>query len=336
MPEQKDGTTTTKSTSDKSAAFPSVDEAVTDALKQVGKGAATESAKDKTEKEREDETTDSNETDETTTGTTESEDEDQEQADDEKDDAEPLLTADDFDDLKPGQQINVPLKSVRQEDRDYVRRVKANLSRAFQQAAAERRRNGEDQNTDKAQDKKQEKTFTRDELFEMAQEGPEGFERANEILMEQKLDTLLAKRNIKPPSEQDLQSQLVDDAIEVAVGNEYPELNDQRFRMEVATLIKTDDVTARRFDRALKSNDPEQVAIILERAADRVKELRYKRTEAARAKAKMSKETETAKEKGSVAATSNTKGSPAASSGPVAVDKSVDAALKQVGGNAFR
>lgn len=335
MPVPKDGATTTTSTSaDRATSFTSVDEAVERAMKQVGEGAAEESAEDETE-ERADETTDEGSDETTDDASTESEDGDEKADDEGEDEGDQLLTADDFDDLKPGQQINVPLKSVRPEDRDYVKRVKANLSRAFQ-AAAERKRNG-DETTEQKPEKKQEPTLSREELFEMAQESPEGFERATEILMEQKLDTLLAKRNIKPPSEEDLQSQLVDDAIDLAIENEYPELKDARFRIEVAKQLKASEVTARRFERALKSGNPEAVAAIIESAAERARTNRYKQTEAARAKGKVTKQTATAKEKGSVAATSTTKGSTATTKGPVPVDKSVDAALKQVGAaNAFR
>lgn len=339
LPEKtRDGATTTKSTSGKPTSLPSVDEAVEAAWEQVGGGAAEESATDD-EDEREDETTDPDGSDETTDDGADTEsdegDADAGEGETEEEGESDMLSADDFDDLKPGQQINVPLKSVRPEDRDYVRRVKANLSRAFQ-AASERRRNGDDESTERTPEKKQEKTYTDDELFEMAQDGPEGFKRAQQIYLDQNIDSALERRGIKAPSEQEVHSTLVDRAIEISVKNGYPELNDAKFRLDVANQLRGNDVTARRFNRALKSGDPEMLAPVIEVAVERVKADRYKRTEAMRAKTKTAKETETARERGSVAATSTTRSSTAAKPRPTTVEGSVEAAIKSVGGNPFK
>jgi hypothetical protein len=334
---QTAGATKPTSTSPTKAAFPSVDEAVADALKQVaGPGAAKESATDDTE-QPEDETTGEETQDETTEGDdTESEGEEDESGEDETSDE--LLTLDDVEDMRPGEVMSLSLKRVKPEDHAAVRLLKSQLSRQAQALAEDRRRREGETNTDtKPEKKQQEKSLSRDELYEMAMEGPEGFDRALDLALEQRLDAALAKRNIKAPSEQEQQAELIDDAIQGAIENKYAELADPKFRKAVAAELAEDAVLGRRMENALKAKDTEKLELIIEKAADRIREKRYKQTEAARAKGKISKETENAKTIGSIAATATAKTSPAAKkSGPVPVESSVDAAIKQVGGSAFR
>jgi hypothetical protein len=334
MPEPKDGATTTGNSTETGESLDPIAEAVAKATQGVTDfGGAEEAATDDegdTGETADDESGETAEGDSATEG---------DQADTEgEDDGEALYTSDDFDDLRPGEQMNVPLKSVHPDHRDYVRRAKANLSRAFQAAAQRGKRTGDDDTEERATTPKEKApTYTRDELFEMAQESPEGFERANEILMEQKLDALLAKRNIKAPSAEDRAAEILDEAVNVAIANKYDELTDKKFREEVGSVLATDEILARRMNKAINAEDADGLSMVIERAADRVREKRYKQTEAARAKSKIAKETETARERGSVAATSTTRSAPApAKKGPIPVEDAVGEAVKAAGGNAFR
>jgi hypothetical protein len=299
-------------------------------------GGAEEATADETDDQQDETTDDEKSTDETTSDDTAADEGDDSKQDDDQGDDAGGMTADDFDDLRPGQQMNVPLRSVRPEDRDYVRRVKANLSRAAQ-AAADARRNGENTTERRTPKEPEKKTYTRDELFEMSQEGPEGFERASKIMLEQALPALLEERGIRPLSPQEQQAALVDNAIDIAIENKYAELSDPKFRKDVGEELADDDVLHRRMQRAIENNDADALSMVIEKAADRVRSKRYKQTEAARNKQKVEKETKTAKENGSVAATSTTRstGTSTKPKGPQTVEDSVAGAIKQVGGNAF-
>jgi hypothetical protein len=340
VPSNTTGATTTAGASTEKGEEPRdpIAEAVRKATEGLTEfGGAEEATADETDDQQDETTSDQKAPDETTSDdTTADEGDEKKQDDDQGDDAGDLMTAEDFDDLRPGQQMNVSLRSVRPEDREHVKLVKATLSRAFA-AAADARRIGENTTEKRTPKETEKKTYTRDELFEMSQEGPEGFERASRIMLEQALPDLLEQRGIRPPSPEAQRTALVDDAIDIAIENEYAELSDPKFRKDVGAELATNDVLHRRMQRAIENGDPDALSMVIEKAADLVRTKRYKQTEAARNRQKVEKETKNAKENGSVAATS-TKRSTGASTkpkGPQTVEDSVAGAIKQVGGNAF-
>lgn len=345
VPSNTNGTTTDTATSAKGEEVDPIAEAVAKATQGRAEfDSAAEAATDDTE-EPEDETAGKKKPGETTEDTdTESEEEDDDEPA-EGADKEELLTLDDVDDMKPGEVVNLSLKRVRPEDRDTVRRMKAQLSKAFQAAAAAQtaKRNGEDP-PEKKPTKKQaeEKTYSDEELYEMAMEGPEGFKKATQIAMAKNLDDLLEARGIAPKSEQERTAELVEDAIDLSArSKEYADLKDDRFRQEVGTILASDDDLnqkfARAIARAIEFGDTEGIQMVVEKAADRAKTARYKRTEAARARQRTDKETLNAKETGSLAAKSTTKSAPPApKKGAVPVEDSVGDAIKRAGGSAFR
>lgn len=235
--------------------------------------------------------------------------------------------------LKPGDIFNLDMERVPAEYRDFVRGLKAVVTREYQALGNARKGTRSEQPTgDK--DKPEAKKLSRQDLFDKANEGPEGFAEALDSYTDQRLSEFAETHGLtQERAEAERNDAIVTDAIAIAT-EAHPELSDPGFRKQVGNVMQGDSVMARRLESAITGRDPEKLAMVVEQATLRVKAARHNQTEKARQAAKRTKETSTATSVGSLAAESTTRGS-SKQGGTKTLGDSLDEAIKATGSRSF-
>jgi hypothetical protein len=238
--------------------------------------------------------------------------------------------------------FDLDMERVRPEARPAVRDAKRKITQAYQ-TASEARKAGKQEPPDRQTREKADDGPDLNELWEQAQESPEGFLKAVETLTRRMLpEGLKETLGVEPKKlaqrvQEDEGRELVAQAINLAAV-EHPELKTNlELRQKAGELLQSDE----RYADAMMSNNPRLIAMAIDNATSRVKskiatDTKRKQLEEQRkadkqkADAKEAKEKATADQKGSVAARMSSRGSVTPpSSGRVDLTAAFDAELKK-------
>lgn len=257
-----------------------------------------------------------------------------------------LYTKDELDAMKPGALIHLDMNRVPPEYRGLVGATRKLLAQGFQEIAdAKKAREEAKDNGSQKQGKAEGEDLTDEQLYDMAMEGPQGFRKAVQIMLEQENPKLLKKIGVDPEvSKRSAEASYLDDAIDLA-SETFEDLNDKEFRSAVGGVLRQDQKLATRLGDAIDKGDVERAADVVEvaaaramklKTADATKQQQKAKTEADKDKEKTDRATKAAKELSATAASRSTTKGPQPKAGPVDVGESVRNAVKQVGAKAFR
>jgi hypothetical protein len=239
-----------------------------------------------------------------------------------------------LDEMKPGALIHLDMNRVPVELRGMVGAVRKALAQGFQEIADAKKSKQPDPT-----ESGQPKALSKEELYDMAMDGPEGFDKAMRAWAEQNMPGLLRKSGVDPDiTSKQAEKEYLADAIDLA-SETFEDLSQPEFKAAVGAELKANPNLATRLRKALAESNVEAASDIIEKAAalatkrlasETVKTRQKTDAEAQKQKEKDDKATRAAKENSaSVASKVNTKG-PGPRPAKMTSDQAVDAAFAAV------